>query len=192
MAVAAPASTSGARGLRADEATSPLPGRGTARPKLDVVDRRLRASRSTRRQANVLKALGVSFVLGALAVTAAAHTFVASDQQQIDNLQGQLSRALATQQELQVSRAELESPTRVLTIAEHQLGMVSPGSVVYLSPVNPGATVEQAETQAARAASSSSASAGKLKAVAGIAERGPATSTKSHAGGLSKAVSRAG
>jgi hypothetical protein len=141
----------------------------------------------------VLKALGVSFVVGALAVTAAAHTFVASDQQHIDNLQGQLSRALATQQELQVSRAELESPTRVLAIAEHQLGMVSPGSVVSLSPVNPGATVEQAGTQAARAASSSSAPAGKLnKAAAGTAERGPATSTKSHAGGLSTAVSRAG
>jgi len=72
------------------------------------------------------------FVVGALAVTAAAHTFVASDQQRIDTLQSQLTQTLAEQQDLQLSRAELESPVRVLAIAERQLGMISPESVSYL------------------------------------------------------------
>ena len=38
------------------------------------------------------------------------HTFVASDQQRIDTLQSQLTQTLAEQQDLQLSRAELESP----------------------------------------------------------------------------------
>ena len=61
---------------------------------------------------NLLRGLGVMFVVAALAVTAAADTFVASDQQRIDALETQLSQALAAQQNLQLTRAELESPSR--------------------------------------------------------------------------------
>ena len=71
---------------------------------------------ASRRQATVLKALGAMFVVGASAVTAAAHTFVASDQQRIDTLQSQLTQTLADQQDLQLARAELESPARVLPL----------------------------------------------------------------------------
>ena len=99
------------------------------------------------------------FVVGALAVTAAAHTFVASDQQRIDTLQSQLTQTLAEQQDLQLSRAELASPVRVLDIAERQLGMVSPGSVSYLSPVDPGPSVLQAGAEAVRAGSGAAATA---------------------------------
>jgi len=113
-----------------------------------VVERRRAAARSVRRRVNLLRGLGVMCVVGALAVTAAAHTFVASDQQRIDALQSQLSQALAAQQNLQLTRAELESPVRVLTIAERQLGMVSPASVTYLSPADPGPSVAQAEAVA--------------------------------------------
>jgi cell division protein FtsB len=192
MAFAAPDANSGARGLPVEEVPSPRPDSGAARPRLDVVDRRLRASSSTRRQAKVLKALGALFVVGAFGVTAVAHTFVASDQQRIDALQGQLGQALATQQELQVARAELESPSRVLAIAEHQLGMVSPGSVTYLSPVNPGPSVEQAGAKAARAASASGQKSKSGLPVGGIARRNTATSASSLPGGQSAAVSRAG
>ena len=194
MAFAAPDAGAGARGLPVEEAPSSRPDPGAARPTLDVVDRRIRASSSTRRQAKVLKALGALFVLGAFGVTAAAHTFVASDQQRIDALQVQLGQALATQQELQVARAELESPSRVLAIAEHQLGMVSPGSVTYLSPVSPGPSVEQAGAEAARAASAAgqkSKSGLPAGGAAGIARRNTATSASSHPGGQSAAVSRA-
>ncbi len=109
-------------------------------------------SPSRQRQATVLRGLGVLFVVGALGLSSAAHALVASDQQRIDNLQVQLTRTLVEQQGLQLSRAELESPARVLRIAEGQLGMVAPASVYYLAPVDPGPSVAQAGATAARAA----------------------------------------
>ena len=125
-----------------------------------AVRRRARSS-----VANLLRGLGVMCVVGALAVTAAAHAFVASDQQRIDTLQGQLTQTLAQQQDLQLARAELESPVRVLAIAERQLGMVAPGSVSYLPPVDPGPSVYQAGESAARAALAGAAAARQGHAV---------------------------
>ena len=80
------------------------------RPGLDVVDRRRAAAQSRRRQATVLRALGALLVVGSLAATAVAHAVVASNQQQLDILQSQLTQTLIAQQGLQVARAELESP----------------------------------------------------------------------------------
>ncbi|MGO9334670.1 MAG: hypothetical protein ACLQCU_11605 [Acidimicrobiales bacterium] len=160
MASAARAVSTAARGLPAREPASPRPDHSdAARPRLDVVDRGRAASRSSRRRANVLRGLGVLLVVGALVVTAAAHTLVASDQERVDTLQAQLTQTLAEQQDLQLSRAELASPVRVLDIAERQLGMVSPGSVSYLSPVDPGPSVLQAGADAARAGSGAAATA---------------------------------
>ena len=144
---------------RALPARDPSPKR--ARPELDVVDRRRTTSRPHRRQANILRGLGVLFIVGALAVTAAAHAFVASDQQRIDTLQSKLTQTLAEQQDLQLARAELESPARVLAIAERELGMISPQSVSYLAPVDPGPSVSQAGAAAARAALSAAETARK-------------------------------
>lgn len=126
-------------------------GDGAARhPLLGVVDGRRRlAARAARRQAAVLRTLSLLVVVAALGITAAAHTLVASDQQRIDGLQAQLSGTLATQQQLRLTRAGLESPARVLSIARRSLGMVTPGSVEYLAPVDPGPSVAQAEAAAA-------------------------------------------
>ena len=147
MATPARAVSTGARAAPAREPAAPRP-----RPELDVVDRRRAAARSSRRKASTLRGLGVMFVVGAMAVTAAAHTFVASYQERIDTVQGQLTATLAEQQDLQLTRAELESPARVLAIAEHRLGMIAPQSVVYLPPANPGPSVAQAGAAAGRAA----------------------------------------
>jgi hypothetical protein len=121
-------------------------------PKLDVPDRRTAAAQSRRRQATILRTLGALLVVGALAATAVAHALVASDQQRLDTLQSQLTQMLIQQQGLQLTRAELESPVRVLHIAENQLGMVVPPSVSYLPAVDPGPSVAQAGASAARAA----------------------------------------
>ncbi|MGD0943278.1 MAG: hypothetical protein ABR972_03240 [Acidimicrobiales bacterium] len=202
---AARVSSSAARELAAAEAASFRPEElGASRPRLDVVDRRLRASRSVHRQANLLRALGVLLVVGALAVTAAAHTFVASDQQRVDALQAELSQSLGEQQDLQLSRAELESPVRVLNIAERQRGMVAPGSVSYLSPVNPGPSVAQAGASAARAAAAASAAAGREagslmagetteSTITELSQRGVKSGTRSsQAGGRPTAISPPG
>ena len=146
MAVARAATT--ARHLPLSEPSPRPEATEPSRPRLDVVDRSAARSRAAHRQANLLRLIGVMLVVGALAVTAAAHTFVASDQQRIDALQAQLSQNLAQEQNLQIARAELESPQRVLAIAEHQLGMVAPSSVTYLAPVSPGPSVEQVESGA--------------------------------------------
>jgi len=143
-------------------------------PKLDVVDRRRSALRTTRRQVTVLRGLGVLAVMGALAATAVAHAVVAAGQQRIDTLQGQVTQTLVEQQDLQLARAELESPARVLSIAEHQLGMVVPASVLYLTPVDPGPTVAQAEEAAAHAGNARHG-AGSRKPKSRSTERGVST-----------------
>ena len=111
--------------------------------------RRQQATRRERRPALLLRGLGVLLVVGALGAAAAAHTMVASEQQQIDDLQGSVAQALVSQQTLQLQRAELEAPERVLHIAEHQLGMVLPPKVTYLSPVDPGPSVASSQQQQA-------------------------------------------
>jgi hypothetical protein len=144
------------------------------RPKLDVDDRRRASSQPRRRQATVLRALGALFVVGALAATAVAHAVVASGQQRLDTLQGQLTQTLVQQQSLQLARAELESPVRVLHIAEQQLGMVVPGSVAYLPAVDPGPSVAEVGAAANRIALSKAAKAPKSRS-AGSSKTPPET-----------------
>jgi cell division protein FtsL len=79
-----------------------------------------------------------------LVLAAVGHAIVASDQVRSDGLQTEIAQALQTQQDFQLQKAELVAPTRILSIAETQLHMVTPASVTYLSPVNPGESVAQA------------------------------------------------
>jgi len=175
MAEASRVASSPTRRAPAGELSSPHEDSEPDRPKLDVVDNRRATSSTSRRQAVMLRALGVLFVVGALATTAVAHALLASQQQRVDTLQSQLGQAVVTQQDLQLSRAELESAARVLQVAEKQLGMVVPGSVSYLVPVDPGPTVAQAEAAAARALLRTHAGAGKKE----IREHGSRTATRS-------------
>jgi hypothetical protein len=79
---------------------------------------------------------------------------VAADQVRSDGLQGQIASALQTQQDYQLQKAELLAPTRILSIAETHLHMITPAAVVYLAPVNPGETVAQAHAHLAAVGSS--------------------------------------
>jgi len=66
MASTARAVSRSARALPAVEPASSRPGdAGAARPRLDVIDHRRAAARSVHRQANMLRGLGVMFVVGA-------------------------------------------------------------------------------------------------------------------------------
>lgn len=85
--------------------------------------------------------LAVCVVAGALLLVAAGQAVVVSQQLQLDNTQQQLQAATATNTNLQIQRAVLDSPTRILQLAQHKLGMVAPTSVVYLVPVSAGPTV---------------------------------------------------
>ncbi|MHB8457843.1 MAG: hypothetical protein ACYDBS_09190 [Acidimicrobiales bacterium] len=96
----------------------------------------------------------------ALIVVAAGHAMLAATQIQADGLQSQLAGALATQQNLDLQRATLQTPARVLWLAEHRFKMISPTGVTYLQPVNPGETVQQAQKSAAGSSASRSSSLG--------------------------------
>jgi hypothetical protein len=120
------------------------PGRSAARrarPELGVLDRRHVFERARRRQARALLALSALCVAVPLMIAALGHALVAADQVKVDALQTRISSALQTQQDLQLQRAQLTAPSRILSIAENTLHMVTPPAVTYLAPVNPGKSV---------------------------------------------------
>ncbi len=121
---------------------------------LGVVDRRNLLARRERRQVTVLVLAAALFVAGALAIVAGGRALVARDQVTSDSLQGAIASALGTEQNLRLERANLEAPGRILHIATTQLHMVTPTSVVYLEPINPGETVAEAHGASVGAASS--------------------------------------
>jgi len=108
------------------------------RPRLTAVAAERLRDISRARRARALTLLAASLVLGTLLVIAAAQAVVASQQVRIDNLQQQLSGATSTNETLQVERANLTAPSRILKLAEHRLGMVAPTNIIYLPAVDPG------------------------------------------------------
>ena len=195
MALTARAGSSSSIGLLEGDALRP----GVAdepESAFGVLERRRDSSRALhRRQAKLLCGLGVLLVVGALAVTAAAHTFVASDQQRIDSLQVQLTQALAEQQDLQIfaCRARVSRASAQHRRAHPWHGQ--PGFGLLFSPVNPGPSVEQTQASLAKAAlkastgrSGSSSSAGSASSGAENAKTGKRSST----GGRSSAISSTG
>ncbi|HXZ83147.1 MAG TPA: hypothetical protein VED84_05290 [Acidimicrobiales bacterium] len=113
---------------------------GASRTGLAVVGPAGLERRRLRRRARATLAAAVTLVAGALFTVAAGQAFVAAQQVHLDRLAQQLATSVARDQNLQLTRAELESPSRILAIAERQLGMVVPRAVTYLVPVDPGRT----------------------------------------------------
>jgi cell division protein FtsL len=87
-------------------------------------------------------------VFGALAIIVVAMLLVAigsalvvSQQVRLDAAEQALAAASTRNTDLQVQRAELASPAKVLVVAQTKLGMVTPKTVIYLVPVKIGPTV---------------------------------------------------
>ncbi|MGD0220217.1 MAG: hypothetical protein ABSC73_07135 [Acidimicrobiales bacterium] len=120
------------------------------RPSLTVVSAAALAQRRLRRRARAALVLAGLVVAAALFVVAAGQAFVAAQQVRLDRLDQQLSASVAKGENLQLTRAQLESPSRILSLAEHELGMVVPVSVTYLVPVNPGAPTAKGAARNAR------------------------------------------
>ncbi len=127
---------------RADAPTRARPP-AEQRSQLRVLDQHQLARRQQRRRGARLVALSVTVVVAALLAVAGAQAFVAERQLQIDALQQQLTSAVSESQTLQLARAELSSPSRVLAFAEHRLKMVAPLSIDYVQPVVVGPTVAE-------------------------------------------------
>jgi cell division protein FtsL len=108
------------------------------RPRLTAVAAERLREIARARRARAVMLLAASLVLGTLLVIAAAQAVVAAQQVRIDGLQQQLSTATTTNETLQVERANLTSPSRILRMAEHRLGMIAPTNIIYLPAVDPG------------------------------------------------------
>ena len=123
-------------------APRPAPSKAPSRrPRLRVVNAKQLREQHKIRRARLMIGFSALLFAGALLFVAAGQAVVVSQQLQLDNAQQQLSTASSTNTNLQIERASLDSPARILQLAQHKLGMVTPTSVVYLVPVKVGPTV---------------------------------------------------
>jgi cell division protein FtsL len=107
----------------------------TQRAPLTVLDRKALAERARRRKARLLLFVSGLTVTGALGVVAAGQALATSQQLRLDRLDAQIAAGVARTQRLEIEKAELAAPSRILAVAEGRLHMVTPSQVTYLSPV---------------------------------------------------------
>ncbi len=67
----------------------------------------------------------------------ALHVVIVENQFNLYKLQKQANATQAKVDNLQLQVANLESPTRIIPLAENRFGMIEPNSVTYLSAVAP-------------------------------------------------------
>ena len=121
--------------LRFEEELDAVADEAPSRPQLHLLSERELQLRSTRRRARITIGAALVTLTAAFLVVTAGNAVVTSTQLQVDVLNTALANALTTNQNLQLQRAELESPDRILSLAQHRLGMSTPKSVKYLWPV---------------------------------------------------------
>ena len=91
------------------------------------------------------------FALVALCMFAVVgvHALLTQNQFRLDGLQQQLAKVSARHQQLEEEVGQLLAPERIISAAEHELGLVLPASVTYVAPTtatttpatsSPGAT----------------------------------------------------
>lgn len=105
-----------------------------ARPELRLVDgARLKAS-ERRRRARLMVVAAATFATICLFLLAAFNALLVSGQGRIDRLERQVQEAQARYSTNRLRVAELESPDRIVRVAQERLGMVPPPGVTYLTP----------------------------------------------------------
>jgi cell division protein FtsL len=93
------------------------------------------------RRARLVVFGAAAIIVAALLLVAIGSALVVSQQVRLDSAEQALAASATYNTDLQVQRAELAAPTKVLRVAQTKLGMVMPKSVVYLVPVKVGPTV---------------------------------------------------
>lgn len=111
----------------------------------------------------------VSAGIGAVAAVSmglvALHVLIAENQFRLDNLQQQASIQQENYEKLRLNVAQLESPSRIVSVAEGKLGMQQPGSITYLPATSAppsGGSLTGAVNAGPGARSGSSASGGSV------------------------------
>lgn len=108
-------------------APRPVPARRLALVPDPAALRRRRLSRLCTAVAGLAACFGLFGVVG-------VHVMLAQGQADVQRLQAKVQTEEARQQRLRMDVATLEAPTRVVATAENQLGMVSPRTVISLTP----------------------------------------------------------
>ncbi len=120
-------------------ARAPRPGSGR-RARLEVVGpahRRTTKAGSVRHRRALVCSAALLLGLCLLGIVA-SHAALAQGQFRLEELKSKAAAEQDRYQRLRLRVAELESPTRVVAVAQERLGMVPPPTVTYLSPT--GAT----------------------------------------------------
>jgi cell division protein FtsL len=77
------------------------------------------------------------FVVAVLFGLVGLHVMLAQNQFRLDRLDGRADAEQARYERLRLQVDRLESPQRIVATAQQRLGMVTPGSVTYLTPAAP-------------------------------------------------------
>ncbi len=101
------------------------------RPSLEVVAKR---TRRTRRH-HLATILSASVVSGSLLLVVIGHAELAQGQMRLANVQAEITSAQLLHQREVLALAELESPSRILRVAEGTLHMATPSEVRQLAHV---------------------------------------------------------
>jgi hypothetical protein len=104
------------------------------RPDLRLVDDARLSAAARRRRARLVMGVVAVVTTGCLFALAACNAMLVSGQGRIDHLQTEVREAQARYSANRLKVAELESPDRIVRVAQQRLGMVPPPGVKYLSP----------------------------------------------------------
>ena len=107
----------------------------SARPPLRLVDDSPVASTVRRPRGRAALVVGGLVVVALLFGVVSFHAVLVSGQDRLDGLQQDVVDEEARYQALRLRVAELESPERIVEVAQGRLGMVEPPQITYLEPV---------------------------------------------------------
>jgi len=124
---------------------------GATRPGLRVVPPRVR-----RRRTAVVTIIAMTVMFAVMLGLAAFQTLIAQGQESLDHLRVQTSDAQVAFAKLRLQVAQLQSPSRIVSVAEQRLGLVPPNTIHYVAPTGDNAlAVQQAADSGANATPSS-------------------------------------
>lgn len=104
------------------------------RPWLRVVDDTRLTVAHRRRRTRLVVTLAAAAAAGCLFLLAAFNAMLVSGQGRLDRLELRVAEAQSQYSANRLRVAELESPDRIVRVAQDRLGMVPPPDVTYLTP----------------------------------------------------------
>lgn len=116
-------------------ARSPRPTQHEEAASLRVVKPQAQARRSARQGRRLLITVCSILTVGLAFGVAISQVLVAQNQDRLDKLNTELRTEQERYDKLRFEVAELESPERVVAVAQERLGMIEPPQVNYVAPV---------------------------------------------------------